>query len=381
MRVGEAQAADAPSTPSASQTGARRRFRRRPLPPRRFRRRPPPPTAPSDSRRHAEPRPLPSGFLGLSMQYKAFEQYAGANPKALNPAFLNLVRDIAPNQSPVLRFGGDSTDWTWWPVPGMKQPAGVTYTLTPKWLQIARAMNTALNSRLILGVNLEAASVKLATDRGQRAGQRDRQAEHRRPGDRQRARAVLGVQLVPPQRRRRQGPDVASWTEAAFFKQFNQFAGVMPAGIPVAGPASGSATYLAELGLVPEGPAPRQALHVSRLPAQALHRRQGPDDVAAALAGGDLRVRPGPGPVRQRSRKIRQAGAAGRDQRDHLRRLRRRLQRVRIGPVGARHAVRARQGRRRRGQHPDRPRLACRRSSDRSPATAARWSSTPSSTG
>ena len=56
------------------------------------------------------------------MQYKAFEQYAGTNPKSLNPAFLNLIRQIAPNQSPVLRFGGDSTDWTWWPVPGMKKP-------------------------------------------------------------------------------------------------------------------------------------------------------------------------------------------------------------------------------------------------------------------
>ena len=96
------------------------------------------------------------------MQYKAFEQYAGTNPKSVNPAFLNLIRQIAPDQSPVLRFGGDSTDWTWWPVPGMKKPGGVTYTLTPKWLQIARAMDTALNSRLILGVNLEAASVKLA---------------------------------------------------------------------------------------------------------------------------------------------------------------------------------------------------------------------------
>jgi hypothetical protein len=108
-------------------------------------------------------RPLPSGFLGISMQYKAFEQYAGTNPKSVNPAFLNLIRAIAPNQSPVLRFGGDSTDWTWWPVPGMKKPGGIQYTLTPTWLQIAHAMDTTLNSRLILGVNLEAGSVKLAS--------------------------------------------------------------------------------------------------------------------------------------------------------------------------------------------------------------------------
>ena len=41
---------------------------------------------------------------------------------------------------------------------------------------------------------------------------------------------------------------VRRWDESAFSKQFNQFAAAMPAGIPVAGPASGSATYLSQLG-------------------------------------------------------------------------------------------------------------------------------------
>jgi hypothetical protein len=194
-------------------------------------------------------RPLPSGFLGLSMQYKAFEQYAGTNPTSLNPAFLNLIRQIAPNQSPVLRFGGDSSDWTWWPVPGMKKPPGVTYTLTPRWLQIARAMNTALNSRLILGINLEAASVKLAQTEANAlvngiGRQRIAGLEIGNEPELYSAfnwyRTANGVGV--------KGRDGASWTEAAFFKQFNQFAAAMPAGIPVAGPASGSATYLAQLG-------------------------------------------------------------------------------------------------------------------------------------
>jgi hypothetical protein len=192
-------------------------------------------------------RPLPSGFLGLSMQYKAFEQYAGANPKSVNLAFLNLVRAIAPDQSPVLRFGGDSTDWTWWPVPGMKKPGGITYTLTPKWLQIARAMDTELNSRLILGVNLEAGSVKLART----------EANALVNGIGKPNIAGLEIGNEPELYSafnwyRRNGVGVKgrakSWTEAAFFKQFNQFASAMPGGIPVAGPASGSATYLAELG-------------------------------------------------------------------------------------------------------------------------------------
>jgi hypothetical protein len=192
-------------------------------------------------------RPLPSGFLGLSMQYKAFEQYVGTNPKAVNPAFLNLIREIAPDQSPVLRFGGDSTDWTWWPVPGMKKPGGVTYTLTPRWLQIARAMNTALHSRLILGVNLEAGSVKLAKT----------EANALVNGIGKQNVAGLEIGNEPELYSAfnwydRNGVGVKgrskSWTEAAFSKQFNQFASVMPAGVPVAGPASGSATYLAQLG-------------------------------------------------------------------------------------------------------------------------------------
>jgi hypothetical protein len=192
-------------------------------------------------------RPLPSGFLGLSMQYKAFEQYAGTNPKAVDPAFLNLVRQIAPDQSPVLRFGGDSTDWTWWPVPGMKQPPGVTYTLTPRWLQVAHAMDSALNARLILGINLEAGSVKLAQTEANAlvngigkpsiAGLEIGNEPELYSAFNWYARNGVGVK-----------GRTKSWTEAAFFKQFNQFANAMPAGISVAGPASGSATYLAQLG-------------------------------------------------------------------------------------------------------------------------------------
>jgi hypothetical protein len=193
-------------------------------------------------------RPLPSGFLGISMQYKAFESYAGANPKAVNPAFLNLIRAIAPNQSPVLRFGGDSTDWTWWPVPGMKKPGGIQYTLTPTWLQIAHTMDTELNSRLILGVNLEAGSVKLASTEANAlvkgigkqniAGLEIGNEPELYSSFNWYTRNGVGIKGRPK----------ATWTEAAFFKQFNQFSNAMPAGIPVAGPASGSATYLAQLG-------------------------------------------------------------------------------------------------------------------------------------
>ena len=69
--------------------------------------------------------PLPPGFVGLSIELKALEQYAGSNPNAIDPVLVHLIEDTAPAQSPVLRIGGDSTDWSWWPVTHLARPGGV----------------------------------------------------------------------------------------------------------------------------------------------------------------------------------------------------------------------------------------------------------------
>jgi hypothetical protein len=102
--------------------------------------------------------PLPAGFLGLSLEYTALDAYAGPNPAALDPVFVQLLRNLAsaPGQSLVLRIGGDSTDATWWPMAGITPPAGVRYALTPAWLASARALAGAVPAKLILGVNLAA---------------------------------------------------------------------------------------------------------------------------------------------------------------------------------------------------------------------------------
>jgi hypothetical protein len=108
--------------------------------------------------------PLPAGFLGLSLEYTALDAYTGANPAALDPVFVQLLRNLAPapNQPLVLRIGGDSTDATWWPTPGIKPPAGVRYALTPAWLAEARALAGAVSAKLILGVNLAANRPRLS---------------------------------------------------------------------------------------------------------------------------------------------------------------------------------------------------------------------------
>jgi hypothetical protein len=69
---------------------------------------------------------------------------------------LQLIRNLAPDSRPMLRIGGQSTDRTWWPVRGIAQPRGITYSLSPDWLRRAQALAAAANARLILGLGLEA---------------------------------------------------------------------------------------------------------------------------------------------------------------------------------------------------------------------------------
>lgn len=108
-------------------------------------------------------RPVPAGFVGLSIKLGSLEQYTGTDPAALDPVFVRLLSQLSPRQHPVLRLGGDGTDWSWWPVAHMARPPGIRYTLTPRWMQVTRSLATALGARLILGVNMEAGSVRVAT--------------------------------------------------------------------------------------------------------------------------------------------------------------------------------------------------------------------------
>jgi hypothetical protein len=80
----------------------------------------------------------------------------GDDPAAVDPVLVQLIRNLTPGQAPVLRIGGDSTDQTWWPTPGVVAPIlpVANYALTPGWFQTTAALARALNARLILGINL-----------------------------------------------------------------------------------------------------------------------------------------------------------------------------------------------------------------------------------
>jgi hypothetical protein len=98
--------------------------------------------------------PIPPGFVGLSLEFKAVRVYTGPDAAAVNPVLLQLIRNLTPGQRPSLRIGGNSTDRTWWPVPGVARPAGINYTLSPSWLQTTGELARDLHARMILGVNL-----------------------------------------------------------------------------------------------------------------------------------------------------------------------------------------------------------------------------------
>ena len=66
----------------------------------------------------------------------------------------------------MVRIGGDSADRTWWPLPGVTRPPGVSFALDDVWLRTARALAAGLRARLTLGLNLAAGSPQVAAGEG-----------------------------------------------------------------------------------------------------------------------------------------------------------------------------------------------------------------------
>ncbi len=186
------------------------------------------------------------GFLGLSLENTAIIPYAGRDPKAPDPVFLQLVRNLTPDQSPVLRIGGDSTDWAWYPVPGLIKPRGVRVTLTPRWLAVMHALAADLNARLIMGIDLEADSRTLA-DAEANAFERGigkPWIEALEPGNEPNLYGSFTWYVLPDGVHvmgRPPGYDFSS-----FLDDFTSFATGLPG--PLAGPATGAPTWMADTG-------------------------------------------------------------------------------------------------------------------------------------
>ncbi len=100
-------------------------------------------------------RPVAPSFVGLSIEFPAIRTYTGLDPTAINPVFVQLVRNLAPGEDPVIRIGGNSTDATWLPARGVHPTPGIHSTITPRFLALVRNLATETRARLILGLNLK----------------------------------------------------------------------------------------------------------------------------------------------------------------------------------------------------------------------------------
>ncbi len=189
---------------------------------------------------------VPAGFVGLSLEYPAVEAYAGTDPAAVNPVFEQLIRNLAPGQRPVLRIGGKSADSTWWPVPGIARPPGVSYTLTPGRLQVMRVLAQALGARVIPALNLEADSPYLAAAeaRALMAGSQPGSVRAFELGNEPELYGSFPWYRTPEGRAVRGRP--RNYGFAAFLRDFAQFPAALP-GVVLAGPTSGGPGFLPHL--------------------------------------------------------------------------------------------------------------------------------------
>jgi hypothetical protein len=186
------------------------------------------------------------GFVGLSLEYSAIHRYLGRNPNALNPVFTQLVSALGGG-SPVLRIGGDSSDHTWWPLPGVVEPVGVSYTLSRDWLATVHRAAAKLNARLILGVNLAADSSTLAAAESRAlirgiGGQYVDALELGNEPDGYTAFAWYRTRTRQVGFARGRG-----WSEPAFENEFAQWAAAVP-DVPLAGPADAYVNWMSDLG-------------------------------------------------------------------------------------------------------------------------------------
>jgi hypothetical protein len=203
-------------------------------------------------------RPIAPGFLGLSTENYALEAYAGRNPNAINPVFLQLVRGLAPRTPPVLRIGGGSADLAWIPTPGLRRPLGTRITLGRRLMDVLTATTRDLDARLILDLNLEADEPRLtayeAATLVRRVG-----ASH-----------VLALELgnepelyglLPWGPTRRPGRP-RGYTIGDYEREFDRFGALLPR-LPLAGP---STAFADDVRIAPSGVAQREPSANNRKP-------------------------------------------------------------------------------------------------------------------
>ncbi|MBV8219106.1 MAG: hypothetical protein JO325_11625, partial [Solirubrobacterales bacterium] len=160
-----------------------------------------------------------------------------------DPVFVQLVRNLAGGQPPEIRIGGDTTDRTWWPVAGMRTPAGVTAALTPGWAAVTRSLATELGARLTLGINFEADSAAVA------ATEADRLTSDLGPTQIEALELGNEPELYSTFTWGRSGKPGRphNYDFAAFSRDFTRISRTLP-NVPLAGPAAGGPNWFPDVG-------------------------------------------------------------------------------------------------------------------------------------
>jgi hypothetical protein len=191
-------------------------------------------------------RPLQPGFIGISTEYYGIEWYGGSSPAGLDNVFLQLVANLAPGQRPVIRIGGDSTDWLWLSTPGVKKSPALKITINAQTIGVLAAMVKALDAKVILGINLEDDNLTLAEhlERALVGAVGAQNVDALEIGNEPELYDVLGWYANAqgqPVYGRAKGYSIADYT-----REFNAFAAHLP-GEPLAGPATGSGAWGGDL--------------------------------------------------------------------------------------------------------------------------------------
>ena len=196
---------------------------------------------------HTNGRPIASGFIGFSIEYPSSLRDLGV-PSAPNPVFVQLVRNLLPGQRVRIRFGGDTGDWSWWPTPGISRPGGIKYALSSRWVAVTHAMAAALDARLTFDINLEAGKRAIAAQEARQLvdGIGRGYIDAFELGNEPELYGTLGWyenSAGAPVLGRARGYDFAR-----YLADFRRVSSVLPRGIPLAGPATGSTTWTTDIG-------------------------------------------------------------------------------------------------------------------------------------
>ena len=185
------------------------------------------------------------GVLGSATELSSIEGLAGSATDPDTP-LVPLLRNLSPGAPFLLRLGGQSTDGSWWSIPGRRKPSRAYYTLTPRWAASVRTLLTAVGGRALLGINLQRDSKAIAAaeltgyERGIGAGHIDAFEVGNEPES-----YNLGLSKVDGRLHRLS-------FDRLFMRYGKRFGNIASAlgDAPLAGPASGSPYWLPKLGTV-----------------------------------------------------------------------------------------------------------------------------------